>query len=262
MSLSVKLAGFEGPLDLLLHLIDKNKIDIYDIPIAVITDQYFEYINDLDTENLEETSSFLLMAATLLDIKSRMLLPADEESEEEEDPREELVRRLLEYKKFKYLSGVLKERLEGTGTVYERLQDLPAEVRKYKPPVNLDELLVGVTLDKLNRVFREILRRNQEKIDPRAMRFGKIRKERISLPDCMRKVEISAILKGSVTFVSVLEDNSDREDIVVTFLAVLELINLGLIRISQKTADSDIIIEALETDIEKAGNYELSDTFD
>ena len=79
MSLSVKLEGFEGPLDLLLHLIDKNKIDIYDIPIAVITDQYFEYINDLDTENLEETSSFLLMAATLLDIKSRMLLPADEE---------------------------------------------------------------------------------------------------------------------------------------------------------------------------------------
>ena len=99
MALAVKLEVFEGPLDLLLHLIDKNKIDIYDIPIVVITEQYMEYIRQLETEDMNVMSEFLLMAATLLDIKCRMLLPKEvSEDGEEEDPREELVQKLLEYK--------------------------------------------------------------------------------------------------------------------------------------------------------------------
>ena len=261
MSISVKLTGFEGPLDLLLHLIDKNKIDIYDIPIALITDQYFAYIDELDRENLEVTSDFIVMAATLLDIKSRMLLPKEEE-EEEEDPREELVRRLLEYKRFKYLSGVLKDQLERTGFVEARTQDLPPEVRRYKPPVDLDALLVNVTLDRLQRVFEDILRRNREKIDPRAVGFGKIPKERVSLPSCMRSVEMAAIEKGKVSFRAILEDNADREDIVVTFLAVLELINLGRIRIMQENPREDIYIEAVEKDPAMAGIYDYPDMQD
>ena len=107
MSISVKLEAFEGPLDLLLHLIDKNKLNIYDIPITLITDQYMEYINAMEEKDLEIMSEFLVMAATLIHIKSKMLLPKVEVEEDEEDydPRQELVERLLEYKKFKYISN-------------------------------------------------------------------------------------------------------------------------------------------------------------
>ena len=111
MSIEVKLQVFEGPLDLLLHLIDKNKVDIYDIPIAQITDQYMEYVNALKVRDLDTVSEFLVMAATLLDIKSRMLLPAETDEEGvEEDPRQELVARLLEYKMYKEMSYTLAER--------------------------------------------------------------------------------------------------------------------------------------------------------
>ena len=108
-ALDVKLNVFEGPLDLLLHLIEKNKVQIFDIPIVTITDQYIEYINNMEEEDLDVMSEFLVMAATLIRIKSKMLLPKDEEvSEEEEDPRDELVRRLLEYKMYKYAACELK----------------------------------------------------------------------------------------------------------------------------------------------------------
>ena len=106
MELAVKLEVFEGPLDLLLHLIDKNKIDIYDIPIAEITAQYMDYVDAMDKEDLDVVSEFLVMAATLLDIKARMLLPKEKNEEgEEEDPRTELVELLLEYRNYKYMSG-------------------------------------------------------------------------------------------------------------------------------------------------------------
>ena len=111
MALSVKLEVFEGPLDLLLHLIEKNKVDIYDIPIVVITAQYLEYIRQMQTQDMNVMSEFLVMAATLLDIKCRMLLPKEVNEEgEEEDPRAELVQRLLEYKMYKYMSYELKDR--------------------------------------------------------------------------------------------------------------------------------------------------------
>ena len=113
MGVSVKLQAFEGPLDLLLHLIDKNKVNIYDIPIAEITGQYLEYIRGMEEQDLDTMSEFLVMAATLLDIKSRMLLPAEvDEDGEEVDPRTELVEKLLEYKMYKFMSYELREREE------------------------------------------------------------------------------------------------------------------------------------------------------
>ena len=137
MEIPVKLPVFEGPLDLLLHLIDKNKINIYDIPIAEITDQYLDYIRQMDHEDMNVTSEFMVMAATLIDIKCRMLLPKEiNEAGEEEDPREELVQQLLEYKKYKYMSGELRARLAETGTVVCRKQDLPECVLAYRPPVD------------------------------------------------------------------------------------------------------------------------------
>ena len=111
MAISVKLEAFEGPLDLLLHLIEKNKVDIYDIPIVMITEQYLDYIKAMETEDMNVMSEFLVMAATLLDIKCRMLLPKEVNEEgEEEDPRAELVQKLLEYKMYKYMAYELKDR--------------------------------------------------------------------------------------------------------------------------------------------------------
>ena len=134
MALSVKLNVFEGPLDLLLHLIDKNKIDIYDIPIVEITDQYMEYLHSMEKEDLGIMSEFLVMAATLLDIKCKMLLPKEVNEEgEEEDPRAELVQKLLEYKMYKYMSYELRDRLGDAAGVYYRKQDLPEEVLQYTP---------------------------------------------------------------------------------------------------------------------------------
>ena len=168
MELSYKLEKFEGPLDLLLHLIEKNKVNIYDIPIAEITDQYMEYVRQMDEENLDVVSEFLVMAATLVKIKSKMLLPAEEEEqEEEEDPRQELVERLLEYKMYKYMSYELRDRLGDAAGVYYRKQDLPEEVLQYTPPSDPQELLRGLTLERMSAIYQALIRRQENKIDPK-----------------------------------------------------------------------------------------------
>ena len=157
MGIPVKLQVFEGPLDLLLHLIDKNKIDIYDIPIVEITNQYMEYIQAMEKSDLNVMSEFLLMAATLLDIKCRMLLPKEVNEEgEEEDPRQELVEQLLQYKMYKYMSYELKDRqIEGDMVLYKE-PTIPEEVKNYEEPVDLDALLDGLTLAKLNQIFQDV----------------------------------------------------------------------------------------------------------
>lgn len=184
MGIPVKLQVFEGPLDLLLHLIEKNKIDIYDIPIVEITNQYMEYIKAMQKEDLNIMSEFLVMAATLLDIKCRMLLPKEVNEEgEEEDPRQELVEQLLEYKMYKFMSYELKDReLDGDRVMYKSAT-IPDEVKGYVPPVNLDELLGDLTLVQLNRIFKEVMKRQESKVDPVRSKFGKIEKEEVTLPD-------------------------------------------------------------------------------
>ncbi len=249
MAIPVKLPVFEGPLDLLLHLIEKSKIDIYDIPIAEITDQYLDYIRQMDHEDMDVTSEFMLMAATLIDIKCRMLLPREVNEEGvEEDPREELVRQLLEYKKYKYMSGELREKMEETGTVVTRHRQLPPSVLHYQPPVDVRELLGDLTLDKLHEIFQSVLRRQEDKIDPIRSRFGHIEKEDVSLPDKMTFVETYAVKKRHFSFRALLEGQKSKTQVVVTFLAVLELMKTGKIRISQEEIFGDIEIESLEAE--------------
>ena len=131
MGIPVKLEVFEGPLDLLLHLIDKNKIDIYDIPIVEITNQYMEYIRNMQKEDLNIMSEFLVMAATLLDIKCRMLLPKEGTDEgEEEDPRRELVEQLLQYKMYKYMAYELKDRQTDADMILYKDPTIPEEVKE------------------------------------------------------------------------------------------------------------------------------------
>lgn len=164
MDMTFKLQVFEGPLDLLLYLIEKNKVNIYDIPIVEITAQYMEYVDQMKKDNLDTLSEFLVMAATLLDIKSKMLLPKKEEEEQEqEDPRAELVQQLLEYKMYKCMANELKDRQLDAGKVWYKKKDIPDEVLAYEEPVNLDELVGDIRLSDLNRIFQSIMKRQEEK---------------------------------------------------------------------------------------------------
>ncbi len=250
--LSVKLQVFEGPLDLLLHLIDKNKVNIYDIPIVEITNQYMGYVKAMDKEDLDLVSDFLVMAATLLDIKSRMLLPAEvNEDGEEEDPRQELVERLLEYKMYKYMAGELKERQVDAERLFFKPETIPEEVAKYRPPVDLDELLSDVTLVKLNRVFQAALKRQEEKIDPVRSRFGRIEREPFRVSDKIIQILEAAARERTLSFHGLLQAQTGKVELVVTFLAVLELMKMGSVTLTD--AGEDFILEASEELIHDTG---------
>ena len=251
MPISVKLPVFEGPLDLLLHLIEKNKIDIYDIPITKITDQYLEYVHQMDREDMDVTSEFLVMAATLLDIKSRMLLPREVDSEtgeEEADPREELVQRLLEYKMYKYLSEELSVCREQAGVRYFRSRNLPREVRTYQPPIDYGQLLKGTDLNSLQKVFGEVLRRKKSRQDPIRGGFGKIRPEEVNIES--KSLYIRAYLKvhPRTDFRALLESQESREEVIVTFLILLELMKTQKVQIVQDSIGGKILIETLPSD--------------
>jgi segregation and condensation protein A len=253
MAIPLKLQVFEGPMDLLMHLIEKNKIDIYDIPIVTITDQYLDYVHRMEHNDMNVTSEFLVMAATLLDIKSRMLLPREENEEgEEEDPRDELVRRLLEYKMYKYMSEELKEKNRHAGMSYFRPQDLPEEVRSYVPPLNYEELIGDRTVQSLETVFKEVLKRKKSSVDPVRSGFGKIQKEEISVAD--RELYIRAYLAEHphADFREMLELENSKEEIIVTFLVILELMKHQKIRITQEEAFGRILIDLIDPGEEKA----------
>lgn len=256
MAISYKLEKFEGPLDLLLHLIEKNKVDIYDIPIAEITQQYLDYVSQMEKEDLNIVSDFLVMAATLLDIKSRMLLPVEvNEDGEEEDPRAELVARLLEYKRYKLMAQQLLDLEEHAAGVLFREPDIPAEVAKYETPVDLDELLDGLTLAKLQRIFDSVMKRQKDKVDPIRSNFGTIKREPVSLEMRILDVLDFARKHRRFSFRQMLERQGDKLEIVVTFLAVLELMKIGRICLVQENLFDDMQIDILE---EEGKETELS----
>ncbi len=234
MKLSVKLDTFEGPLDLLLHLIDKNKVSIYDIPIAQITDQYMEYVRQMEKEDLDLVSDFLVMAATLLSIKAKMLLPAEKDEEGEEiDPREELVARLVEYKLYKSMAQELKDLyLDADRSLY-KTPTVPKEVAAYEEPVDLDRLLDGITLQKLQDVFQMVMRRQMDKIDPIRSKFGNIKRDPVRLSDKLGYIFDYAKAHRRFSFQQLLESQHTKTDVVVTFLACLELIKIGRLLVNQ-----------------------------
>ena len=243
--ISYKLDNFEGPLDLLLHLIEKNKVSIYDIPIVLITEQYLDYVSHMDTEDLNVVSEFLVMAATLLDIKSRMLLPVEVNDDgQEEDPRAELVTRLLEYKMYKCMSYELKDRQVDAERVLFKAPTIPSEILAYEAPVNLQELMSGLTLHKLNDIFQSVMRRQENKIDKIRAGFGKIEKEEVSLSEKMAYLEQYAAAHRRFRFRNLLESQGSKMEMIVSFLAILELMKLGKITIIQEHLFDDIEIES------------------
>lgn len=242
-SLKVKLEAFEGPLDLLLHLIEKNKVDIYDIPIVEITDQYLQYIKEMESEDMNIMSEFLVMAATLLDIKCRMLLPkqVDEEGEEE-DPRTELVEQLLQYKLYKYMSYELKDLQMDAGYNLYKEATLPKEVADYRPPIDYGELIGDMTLNKLHDVFKGIVRRQEDRIDPIRNQFGKIEKDEVNLDEKQRYIEQYLYDHGEADFKGLLEKGHSKMEIIVTFLVILELMKIGKISVRQENTFEPIYI--------------------
>ena len=247
MALSVKLQAFEGPLDLLLHLIEKNKIDIYDIPIVEITAQYLDYIKDMETEDMNVMSEFLVMDATLLDIKCRMLLPKEVNEEgEEEDPRAELVQKLLEYKMYKYMSYELRDRQVDAARTLFKEKTLPKEIEEYRPPIDMQELLGDADLARLNELFKMVIRRQEDKIDPVRSSFGQIEKDEVDMDRKTAYIEVYIRSHKTFSFRELLEKQHSKMEIIVTFLVMLEQMKLGRISIVQEDTFEDIMITSNE----------------
>lgn len=260
MPIPIKLQVFEGPLDLLLHLIDVNKIDIYDIPISLITDQYLAYIKGLQDQEMEVMSEFLVMAATLLRIKSKMLLPPDEETLTEDDgidPRAELVERLLEYKMYKYAASELKDRqLDAARSLFKGMT-LPEDMVYEEPPVDLDALVGDLDLKKLHQIFKMVMKRQSDKIDPIRSKYGKIEQEEINVSDKISELEDLGRRFKHLSFKEILYRQPTKLNAVVTFLAILELMKNGRIKVSQNDLFEDISIEfAGDENTQMPGGYD------
>lgn len=243
MAIPVKLEVFEGPLDLLLHLIDKNKVDIYDIPIVEITEQYLDYIKRMEARDMNVMSEFLVMAATLIEIKCRMLLPKEVNEEgEEEDPRAELVQKLLEYKMYKYMSFELRDRQVDAARNLYREQMLPEEVAAYRQPIDYEELMGDMTLSKLHEIFKSIVRKQEDKIDPIRSKYGNIEKDEIDMEAKMLYVAAYAREHRKFGFRQLLQKQSSRMELIVTFLIILELMKTGELTICQEDIFGEILI--------------------
>jgi segregation and condensation protein A len=229
----VRIENFEGPLDLLFHLIKKNEINIYDIPIAMIAQQYLAYVEAMKDLNLNVAGEFLVMAATLLQIKSKMLLPVNDTADDEEDrpdPREELVRRLLEYKTYKEAARQLDGQEKMWREIFSREQGPPA-------PIETDDtLLENVSLFDLVDALRGILDRNHGKQIIEIIPDNLTVRERISV--------ILEMLEGkdSVSFMDLFEQSCHRLVVIVTFLAMLELIRLQDVRVFQAETFGPILV--------------------
>jgi segregation and condensation protein A len=196
-------------------------------------------------------SEFLVMAVTLLDIKCRMLLPKEvNEDGEEEDPRAELVQQLLEYKMYKYMSYELKDKMTATGNVYCRSMVLPDEIKQYRPPVDHEELLGDITLQKLHRIFQDIMKRQVDRTDPIRSQYGNIVRDEVDVDRKTIFIEEYIKVKKNFSFRDLLEKQGSKLEVVVTFLVILELMKTGKVTIVQEDLFDDIYITSNEVLVE------------
>jgi segregation and condensation protein A len=242
--LKISLPLYEGPLDLLLDLIRRQKLDIYDIPIARITEQYLAYLQLMDEMNVDVASEFLLIAAQLIYIKSRMLLPPDPDAspEEEEDPRADLVRRLVEYEKFKNAAQMLYQREMIENAIWSNPGGVAMEDAELEPELN-------VTLHDLLLAFREVARRAEQ--SPTLQ----VNRDEFSVEQMMAFLfEKILSARGSVALTEVLPELASRRSLITAFLALLELTRLHAIFLKQERAFGEITARANP-------DYELSKSF-
>jgi segregation and condensation protein A len=245
MSYRVRLELFEGPLDLLLHLVKKSEVDIADIPIATITDQYLGYLGMLEEMSLDVAGEFLVMAATLIYIKSRCLLPEPEgEGDEEEgDPRAELIERLREYQRFREAAFELQRRQVLKRDVFARPRgDAPDAPEDPAQPRPIREVSLGALLDAL----REVLRRTV------AAPVHEVMPEGLTIRDCITPILHRLSSSGRASFGSLFPDGATRHRVIVTFLALLELMRLGAVRAEQGALFGELTIVLAAPSVEAA----------
>jgi segregation and condensation protein A len=243
MAYKVMLDIFEGPLDLLLYLIKKNEVDIYAIPIAVITDQYLEYLDLMKALNLDVVGEFLVMAATLTAIKSRMLLPPSEDEEEGDegiDPRAELMEHLLEYQRYKEAAHQLKDRELLEKDIFTRIQSEEQSLQ-----VDKDTAVIEVNLFDLVDALRKVIERKDLAGD-----FMEVTVEKISVKDKM--VEILEKLKENqqITFQSLFDEITTKYEIIVAFLSILELMRLRAVKVFQVHPYGEIRVISLKSEVQ------------
>ncbi len=230
MEYEVKLDIFEGPLDLLLYLIKKNEIDIYDIPIALITEQYLQHIEMMKYLNLDVAGDYLLLASTLIHIKSKMLLPVEEgdagETEDEPDPRAELVKQLLDYQVFKEAASQLDQRPLLERDIFKR----GLSTENGNAGISEDETPMEVSVFALVETFYRVISSMKE---PELM---EIDVEKLSLTDRINEVMAQLTEKKMLSFVELLQDSSDKRMMLYTFLAILELMKLRMIKVYQASS--------------------------
>ncbi len=244
MDVNIRLESFEGPMDLLYSLIIKNKIDIYDIPIAQLTEQYLAYVEKMKQYNMESISEFIIMAATLIEIKSKMLLPKElDENNEEIDPREELVSRLIEYKKFKGIAMDFNEKQKNAGYSYfkDSDKDIIDKIRK-DVPRSVEDILNGADGQMLINAFYEVLRRREVITDKIRSSFNSVDREKFTLEEKTEHIERLIKKNKKISFFKIFKKSSSKNEIVVTFLAMLQLIKDKKILISQERIFEDITI--------------------
>lgn len=227
MTYHVRLTQFEGPLDLLLHLIRRDKINIYDIPISHITNEYLAYIEIMQELRLEVAGEFFVMAATLMRIKAQMLLPRRHDEEEEEDPRDELVRNLLEYRKYKEAAGILAGYEQDRRRVFTRPMRVPPDEPAEAP-------VMEVTVFDLMDAFRKVMEELKRQVSYR------VEREPVTVEEKMDIVRRRLVSGSEVLFTELFSGASTRFEIIVTFLAILELSRLGELSARQVSRGSDL----------------------
>lgn len=239
--LSFKLDSFEGPLDLLLMLIKKNKVNIYDIPIAEILEQYLIVMQQMEELDLEMSSEFLVMAATLLQIKSKMLLPA-EDDEEEEDPRTELVRRLVEYKRIKETIDFFREHENSDAALFFKLPDVIE-----RPPAVID--YSALTTENLLQAYKMSFAKLERKLPPPKRSFsGIVGHEKVSVRERVRNIWKKLIDRGKVLFKDIFKGVKSKPEAVASFLAVLEMIKMNKIAVEETDTKGEYSVTKITDD--------------
>lgn len=238
MIYQVKLEAFEGPLDLLLHLINKNKINIEDISIAEITQQYVEYLNEMQRFDIEIASEFLVMAATLLYIKSCMLVPKNKTEQEdptEDDPRQELIQRLIEYKRYKEVSFKLQKLELAHSHIFYKL---PEEIIESSSDTIT---FYGIPKDELLKTIKMLI---EKKEIPKKQPFiHRIKRDNISIKERSSEIRQIFKFKSEVYFFDLFKEDYSRSDVVITFLSLLELLKDGIVKLHQDSPFDNILIK-------------------
>jgi segregation and condensation protein A len=245
LSFEIKLPLFEGPFDLLLFFIERDELDIYDIPISKITNDFLDYLKHLEQMNIEVASEFILVASTLMRIKAKMLLPRPQIDEEgnEIDPREELVRHLLEYKKYKSVLQELSD-MEGKMQEKEKRGNVKREVRSLSETINVEAELQNVDLYKLLRVFRDVMARYElEKNKP----SHKVVQYPYTIEDQKDHIIGKLERDGKLAFTTFIEEKPEKIAVIFNFLAILELLQSALITITVGEGFNNFWLEKIET---------------